>query len=68
MGLKDNHNIHPGTHPNVFAWFSLCMKFSDTQRGTWAAAAAGGKGGKGGKQEGGKGGKQEGGKKGKKGK
>ena len=43
------------THPNVFAWFSLCYKFSDAIRNSWQAAGAGGKAAKGGK----KGGKKE---------
>ena len=57
-GMK-GQNVSAETHPNVFAWFSLCSKFSDAIMKTWPAggAAAGGKGGKGAK--GGKGGKKE---------
>ena len=62
MKTKD---IRPDTHPNVFAWFTLCFKFSDAVRSSWAAGAAGGKGGdkggkgKGGDKKGGKGKKEE---------
>jgi elongation factor 1-beta len=50
-------DLRADTHPNTFAWFTLCYKFSEAVRGSWtAAAAAGGKGGKG---KGGKGGKKE---------
>ena len=59
-------NIRPDTHPNVFAWFTLCFKFSDAVRTSWAAGGGGGKGGakegakgKGGDKKGGKGGKKE---------
>jgi len=31
------------THPNVFAWFYLVKRFTDTVRATWGGAAAGGK-------------------------
>ena len=58
MKTKD---IRPDTHPNVFAWFTLCFKFSDAVRNSWAAGGAGGKGGdKGGKKGGDKGGKKGG--------
>ena len=44
--------ISPETHPNVFAWFSLCFKFSDAIKATWPAGGAAAKGGKkGGKKE-----------------
>ena len=44
-------DVDASTHPNVFAWFTLCYKFSDAVRNSWAAAAAGGKA-KGGKKGG----------------
>ena len=47
-------NISAETHPNTFAWFFLCSKFTEAIMKTWAAGAAA-KGGKGGK----KGGKKE---------
>ena len=54
-------DLRANDHPNTFAWFTLCYKFSQSVRKSWGAAApAGGKGGKA------KGGKAEGGKKGKK--
>lgn len=28
-----------GTHPNTFAWFVLCHRFTDAARATWAGAA-----------------------------
>ena len=53
-GMK-GQNISAETHPNTFAWFFLCSKFSEAIMKTWAAGAAAGgkpaKGGKGGKKE-----------------
>jgi len=43
-----NSDLNAGTHPNVFAWFTLCYKFSEAVRSSWTAAAPA-KGGKGGK-------------------
>jgi elongation factor 1-beta len=54
--------ISAATHPNVFAWFSLVNKFSDSIRSSWTAPApaGGAKGGKGkGDKKGGKGKKEE---------
>ena len=38
-------NISAASHPHVFAWFCLVMKFTDAVRNTWGGAAAA-KGGK----------------------
>lgn len=29
----------PATHPNTFAWFVLCHRFSDAARALWGGAA-----------------------------
>lgn len=45
-------DLKADTHPNTFAWFTLCYKFSESVRASWGGAAAAG--GKGGKAKGGK--------------
>ena len=41
-------DLRANDHPNTFAWFTLCFKFSEAVRKSWTAAApaAAGKGGK----------------------
>lgn len=52
--LAKSGMVNAETHPNTFAWFALCAKFSDKVKATWPAAGAAAAGGKGGKGKGGK--------------
>ena len=51
-----SQNVNAESHPNMFAWFFLCSKFSEAVMKTWPAGGAAA-GAKGGKAKGGKGGK-----------